>query len=129
MAVSKKKNIEAILAFQLRAFKIDFKTQFRFHPERQWRFDFCFPTHMLAVEVQGLSAPRYSKKGKLQLGGHQSIDGIKKDLEKYDEAMRLGWKVYCCEQGMVESGRALKTIEVLLGLVEMPQGKQKQLPL
>lgn len=114
----KKRDIEATLAFQLRAFKIDFVAQHRFHPTRRWRFDFAWPEKLFAVEVQGLAKPTYSKRGKLILGGHQSIAGIKNDLEKYDEALRRGWRVYCCEQSMVDSGRALKTIQIVLGLLD-----------
>lgn len=115
----KKRDVEALLAFQLRAFKIDFKTQYKFHDERKWRFDFAFPEHRLAVEVQGITGINYSKRGKAFVGGHQSPQGVKNDLEKFDEAMRLGWRVYCCEQEMVDTGRALRTIQILLGLVKI----------
>ena len=127
MAKQTKRDIEAILAFQLRALKIDHETQFRFHPERRWKFDFAIPKFQLGIEVQGLAAPTYSKRGKLQLGGHQSIPGIKNDLEKYDEALRLGWKVYCCEQDMVITGRALKTIQILIGQIQLQDVKQRVL--
>jgi len=122
-----KKQCEAELAFQLRAMKIDFKTQFMFHPERKWRFDFCFPEKYLAVEVQGITDIGFSKNGKAFIGGHQSPKGMRGDLEKFDEAMRMGWNIYLCDQAMVTSGRALQTIEILLGLAKAPGIKQMRL--
>lgn len=123
----RKKDYEAELAFQLRACNIDFKAQFQFHPERKWRFDFCFPEKLLAVEIQGITKIGFTDKGQAFVGGHQSPKGMREDLEKFDEAMRMGWRVYCCDQKMVTSGRALQTIEILLGLAKAPGQKQMRL--
>lgn len=57
----------------------------RFHPTRRWKFDFAFPEHRVAVEMEG---GIYSKKG-----GHSSVTGIKRDIEKYTAAAVLGWRV------------------------------------
>ena len=54
--------------------------EFRFHPRRLWRFDFAWPAIKLAVEIDGR-------------GRHQSFTGFKGDLEKLNEAVRLGWRV------------------------------------
>jgi len=123
-----KKQCEAELAMQLRAMKIPHKTQYRFHEKRMWRFDFAFPEIQLAVEVQGVTNIQFHK-GKPFIGGHQSPQGMKNDLEKFDEAMRLGWRVYQCEQQMVSSGRALQTIEILLGRARISEGRQRALKL
>ena len=129
MASNNKKQCEAELELHLRARKIPYKAQYRFHPTRLFRFDFAFPEHRLGVEVQGLTDIQRTKRGKLFIGRHQSPEGVKRDLEKFDEAMRLGWRIYLCEQEMVSSGRALQTIEILLGLARIPGEKQQTLPL
>ncbi len=104
---------EETLAFQLKACGIEFSREHRFHPARRWRFDFAIPDKMLAIEVEGITFYGKNKDGSMKLGRHQTGKGIEGDLEKYDEAMRLGWNVYRCSQKMVKSGRALETIEIL----------------
>lgn len=61
--------------------------EFRFHPEREWRFDFAWPDAKLAVELEGVGT---GSKGK---GRHQRLPGMREDCEKYNEAVRLGWRV------------------------------------
>ena len=57
-------------------------TQYRFHPTRQWRFDYAFPWKRLAVEIDG---------GQWQAhGGRHNTDA---DREKLNEAAKLGWRV------------------------------------
>jgi very-short-patch-repair endonuclease len=54
--------------------------EYRFHPTRMWRFDFCWPQIKLAVEIEGR-------------GRHQTFAGFREDTCKYNEAVRLGWRV------------------------------------
>lgn len=56
--------------------------QHRFHPTRQWRFDFCWPDLKVAVEIQGFGA------------GHNSYKGMSSDYEKHNAACALGWKIF-----------------------------------
>lgn len=58
----------------------------RFHPTRQWRFDFVNLNLSIAIEIEG---GIFSKKRL----GHSTGAGIKKDMEKYNAAAILGWKV------------------------------------
>ena len=106
--------IEEELAFQLTAMNIEFEREVKFHPVRRWRFDFVITGTKIAVEVEGITSYGRNKDGSMRLGRHQTAKGIKGDLEKYGEAMMLGWNVYRCEQSMVKSGRALQTIEKLI---------------
>lgn len=57
----------------------DLTREYRFHPERGWRFDFAFPSLKFAIEVDG--------------SGHQRFAGADKDNEKLNEAARLGWRI------------------------------------
>jgi hypothetical protein len=51
-----------------------------FHAGRRWRFDFAWPEVKLAVEIEGR-------------GRHQNVVGFRKDAEKYNTAIALGWRV------------------------------------
>lgn len=59
----------------------------RFHPVRKWRFDFAWPEHRVALEVEG---------GVWTGGRHTRGSGFVKDVEKYNAAGRLGWIVLRC---------------------------------
>lgn len=56
----------------------------KFHPKRRWKFDVALLDQMIAVEIEG---GIYSK------GRHTRPTGFIKDMEKYNSAAVLGWKV------------------------------------
>jgi very-short-patch-repair endonuclease len=57
--------------------------EFRFC-ERRWRFDFAWPPHLVAVEIDG---------GIFVGGRHVDPMGGHNDRTKYNAAVALGWKV------------------------------------
>lgn len=59
--------------------------EFKFHPTRKWRFDYAIPSHKIAVEVEG---------GVWTRGRHVSPKGFLNDMEKYNAATALGWRVF-----------------------------------
>lgn len=72
-------------AKMLRASKLPLPTpEYRFHPERQWRFDFAWPEHKIALEVEG---------GVWTEGRHTRGAGFLADMQKYNAAGVLGWRV------------------------------------
>lgn len=81
------------------------EAEYKFHPTRKWRFDWAFRAPKLAVEVDG---------GVFVQGRHSRGAGVKKDIEKYAEAMLLGWRVLRVLPEHVSSGQALTWIEKLL---------------
>ena len=88
------------------------KLEYRFDPERRWRFDFAWPEHMVAVEIEG---------GLYQGGRHQSLKGFLADSEKYESALSLGWSVYRVPGPWVMEGKryiwreqVMDTLRVLL---------------
>lgn len=90
---------------QCKAMKLPKPTaEHRFHPTRQWRFDFCWPDQMIAVEIEG---------GLFIQGGHSRGRGYEKDLEKYNEATKLGWAVYRFSTDSVKNGKAVAFLEGL----------------
>jgi len=75
--------------------------EWRFSPTRRWRFDFAWPTEMIAAEVEG---------GTWAGGRHVRGGGFEKDCEKYNEATLLGWSVFRFTAAMIEDGRAIETL-------------------
>jgi hypothetical protein len=76
----------------------------RFHPTRKWRFDFCWPTLMIALEAEG---------GTWTGGAHTRGKHFESDCEKYNAAQVLGWQVYRFTTGMIHDGRLFNTLEQL----------------
>ncbi len=58
--------------------------EFKFHPDRRWRFDFAFVDEKVAVECEG---------GVYRNGRHNRAKGFIDDCEKYNAAAILGWRV------------------------------------
>lgn len=58
--------------------------EYRFHPTRLWRFDFCWPDKKIAIELEG---------GVFSNGGHSRGAGFTRDTEKYNQAVILGYRV------------------------------------
>lgn len=76
----------------------------RFHPPRRWRFDYCWPTGKIAVEIDG---------GTWVAGRHTSGAGYEKDCEKFNQAALDGWLVFHFTTKMVTDGRAFSTLEMI----------------
>jgi hypothetical protein len=81
--------------------------EFRFAPGRKFRFDYCYPDKMIAIEKEG---GIFASHG----GGHRSISGLLRDVEKYNLATLHGWKVYRITPNMIANGSALALIEKAL---------------
>ena len=79
--------------------------EYRFHPDRRWRFDFAWPGLKIAVEVDG---------GIYSRGRHVRGTGFERDAEKRNAAVLAGWKVLHFTPRQVKSGIAVRTIASLL---------------
>ena len=75
--------------------------EYKFHPTRKWRFDFAIPDYKVALEVEG---------GVWTGGRHTSSTGFLKDIEKYNMATLMGWKVL---RTTPDELYRLKTIEMI----------------
>ena len=86
--------------------------EYRFDPERKWRFDLCWPSAMTAVEINGSIFTR---------GRHTRGKGFLADREKINRAQRLGFAVleYATHEVDLEFGRVLDEI------VELIQARMK----
>lgn len=97
---------EETLLLQLRALKLPApEREYRFAPPRRWRFDFCYPGRMLAIEVEG---------GTWIGGRHGRGTGYANDLEKYNQAVVMGWRVLRYTTDQVVSGAAVAQIAEVL---------------
>jgi very-short-patch-repair endonuclease len=103
----KKSAGESALAFQLRAHKIPFEAEYRFAPPRKFRFDFAFPDKKIACEIDG---------GIFTFGRHSRPAGIVKDMEKFNIAAGLGYRILKFTPQQVKKGEAILLIAQALGI-------------
>lgn len=64
---------------------VDIVREHIFHDKRRWRFDYAIPQYRIALEVEG---------GVWTGGRHTSPKGFLGDMEKYNTATLLGWRVF-----------------------------------
>lgn len=119
MSLDGKSNLEATFEHWWRAFAPnslpDPIAQHRFHDVRKWRWDFAWPDHLLAVELDGAGGGGYGRRVTChncgcavrakQKGGqagailrvpypsHASGAQSKRDAEKQNAGVELGWRV------------------------------------
>ena len=72
--------------------------EYVFLKDRRFRFDFAWPKHMIAVEIEG---------GTWNKGRHVTGAGFAKDCEKYNLATLEGWRVYRFPTQMVKDETAI----------------------
>ena len=80
-------------------------TELRFAPPRRWRFDYAWPDKKIALEVEG---------GVWSGGRHTRGAGFLKDIEKYNEAACLGWRVVRCTPKELYSFPTMEMMKRLL---------------
>lgn len=73
------------------------ETEYRFHPARKWRFDYCWADRRYAVEIEG---------GIWSRGRHTRSGGFILDMEKYNEAAKRGWFVFRFTPQDLKKGKA-----------------------
>jgi very-short-patch-repair endonuclease len=60
-------------------------SEFKFWPQRRFRFDYAWPKEKIAVEIEG---------GIWTQGRHSRGPGMMSDMEKYNMAAKMGWRVF-----------------------------------
>ena len=100
-------SLEARLAWQITIAGLPLpEVEYKFHPVRRWRFDFCWPQFDLAAEVEGATWAQ---------GRHTRGSGFAADCEKYNEAVLMGYRVLRFTAEMIESGQAIEMITKAIG--------------
>jgi very-short-patch-repair endonuclease len=79
--------------------------EYRFHPKRRWRFDFAWPTQKIAVEIEG---------GVWSYGRHTRGSGFLADMDKYNMAGALGWRVFRFTPDQFNKGEVYSFMEKVL---------------
>lgn len=64
------------------------EAEHKFHPKRQWMFDYAWPRYQVALEVEG---------GVWSGGRHTQASGFLLDMEKYNTASIMGWRLVRCQ--------------------------------
>lgn len=79
--------------------------EYKFHLTRRWRFDYCWLDKMIALEVEG---------GIWTNGRHTRGSGFIKDMEKYNNAALLGYRVIKCTPTTLTSIDNINLIKEIL---------------
>lgn len=98
-----------LLKKHLRELGLGFACECTFHPTRKWRWDFVLAEHQhfrVAIEIQG-----GFYRGK---GGHNSITGMQRDMDKRNAGVMLGWRVLTFSSADVLRGRAKEFLKLWL---------------
>lgn len=104
----KRKQTEADILFweQLNELPFVFYREYKFHPDRKWRFDYARITEpALAIEIDG---------GAWSAGRHTRGKGFIADMEKQNYAVLLGWRVLRFTPQQVLKGEAIAFIRRVL---------------
>jgi len=84
--------------------------EYKFHAERKWRFDYVILSHKIAIEVEG---------GVWSNGRHTRGSGFVKDMEKYNEAARLGYRLIRVQPQELLTGYTISLIEDIASFVTL----------
>lgn len=104
-----KSHLETLAAWTLKAHQIpDPVREHAFHPERKWRWDFCWVDHMVALEIEGgIWLPK---------GAHSGGMAITRDCEKSNEAQILGWTIIRATEAHIRDGSMIGWVKRALGV-------------
>lgn len=100
-----KSHIEEAFALHCKAYGVPVVREYKFHPSRKWRFDFAMPERRIAIECEG---------GVWSGGRHTRGSGAIGDMEKYNEAAKLGWFVFRFDSDSVARGEAIQFMRGVL---------------
>ena len=90
----KRSKHEATFALALKASGPNkFEEQYRFDPDRKWKFDFCHKESLTAIEIDG---------GEFMRGAHNRGAQMARDYEKRNQAILSGWTVFQLTGQMVQ---------------------------
>jgi hypothetical protein len=112
---SRKVDHAANLAWQIEhALSVQIEREWCFHATRRWRFDLALfhplgsPLGLkelqIAIEIEGGLFLKAS-------GRHNRGAGMRADLEKYNEAVLLGWRILRVLPEWVANGKAFTLVE------------------
>lgn len=77
------------------------EVEYRFAPPRRWRFDYAWPSAKVAVEIEG---------GIWIRGRHVRGAGYASDIEKYNCATELGWRILRYQPSKVDFNQIARVL-------------------
>lgn len=93
--------------------------EYQFHAKRKWKFDWAWPTwEKVALEIEGgiygtgKPCPKCKRRGP---GGHSSVTGVLRDIEKYNAATVFGWRVLRCTPQQIDDGTVFGIVKEIWG--------------
>ena len=94
--------LEEELAFQIKCVGLpEFKRQYKFHPDRDWKLDFFLDGWGIEVQGGGWNAGRHNRNP-ITMG---------KDYEKLNAAVEMGIKILLYTGEQIKDGTAIAQIE------------------
>lgn len=102
-----KSELEETFALHCKVDKIGVEREYKFHPDRAWRFDFAIPTRKIAIECEG---------GIWSGGAHTRGKHFLSDMEKYNEAAKMGWFIFRFDIDAIKSGKAIQFLLSVLAI-------------
>jgi hypothetical protein len=90
------------------------ETEQRFHPTRKWRADYLWRDARVILEVDG-GIYRGGKGGGTELGGHSSVGGILRDIDKANAAQLCGFLYLRTTPAHVRRGDVVGLLRQALG--------------
>lgn len=81
--------------------------EFRFCPDRRWRADYAFPEHKVLVECEGAIWVQ---------GRHTRGSGFVKDMEKYNTAASMGFRLLRFQPADLTKTATIELIKKTLNL-------------
>lgn len=84
---------------------VEVVAEHRFHHTRMWRFDYAIPSHRIAIEIDG---------GVWIEGRHNRPKGYIADLDKFNNAAALGWRVLKFTPQQQFTMKALRLIQATI---------------
>jgi hypothetical protein len=97
-----------LLEEQFQELGLLFIAEFTFHPARRWRFDYLIGDHV-AVEIEGSIWTS---------GRHTRGQGFQGDIEKYNHATMMGYRLLRFSTADVLEGRAKAFIQEHLSAIK-----------
>ena len=91
--------------------------EWKFDAKRRWRFDYAWPERMIALEVEG---------GIWTGGRHTRGAGFLKDVEKYNRAAVLGWRLVRVTPDKLVSAGTFEMLREIFGLRERNAGVERR---
>jgi hypothetical protein len=117
---------EELFASQCRAYRLPaFERQLQFAKAamgRRWLLDFGFRDYLLGVEIQGVVVRRIG--GVLVTSGaHADVQGLRKEHEKHNAAVLLGWSIL---EFMPAEIKPLRAIEMTMRVLAARGWRQQE---